>query len=79
MIRFGSLIGLTLTSADAAERFINAARFIIPATSFGGVLTSGERRARWGDEVDPGFIRLSIGCEPAEALWADMAFALNGL
>jgi cystathionine gamma-lyase len=79
MIRFGSLIGLTLASGDAAERFINTARFIIPATSFGGVLTSGERRARWGDQVDPGFVRLSIGCEPVEALWADMASALGGL
>jgi cystathionine gamma-lyase len=69
MRRFGFLIGLTLSSAAAAERFIDDCPLIEPATSFGGVHTSAERRARWGDDVDPGFVRLSVGCEPAEELW----------
>ena len=42
---------------------------IQPATSFGGVHTSAERRARWGDAVAPGYVRLSVGCEPLEELW----------
>jgi hypothetical protein len=32
--------------------------------------TSAERRARWGDAVDAGFVRLSIGCEPFGELLA---------
>jgi cystathionine gamma-lyase len=79
MRRFGALIGVTLADRDTAERFIGACRFVRPATSFGGVHTSAERRARWGDAVDAGFIRLSVGCEPLEALWADLKAALDRL
>ncbi|SPH18075.1 Cystathionine beta-lyase [Defluviimonas aquaemixtae] len=69
MRRFGFLIGLTFASKGAAERFIDGCAFLRPATSFGGVHSSAERRARWGDAVEPSYVRLSIGCEPAEALW----------
>lgn len=79
MRRFGALIGLTLPDRDAAERFVGGCRFVRPATSFGGVHTSAERRARWGDAVPEGFIRLSVGCEPQEALWADLKAALDHL
>lgn len=74
---FGFLIGLTLASAEIAERFIDKCALILPATSFGGVHSSAERRARWGDAVDPGFVRLSVGCEPCEELWAAIAAALD--
>jgi len=47
--------------------------------SFGGVQTSAERRARWGDNVPEGFVRLSVGCEPLEQLWKEMKAALDGL
>jgi len=77
MDRFGFLIGLTLGSEAAAERFIDGCALIQPATSFGGVHTSAERRARWGDAVAAGYVRLSVGCEPAEELWAAMDEALN--
>ena len=76
---FGSLIGVTLANKDAAERFIDGCPFIRPATSFGGVHTSAERRARWGDQVAEGFVRLSVGCEPTEALWAEIRRALDAL
>lgn len=76
MTGFGFLIGLTLAGREAAERFITQCRCILPATSFGGVRTSAERRARWGDQVAEGYIRLSIGCEPPEALWSELARAL---
>lgn len=79
MRRFGPLIGLTLPDRDAAERFIGGCRFVRPATSFGGVHTSAERRARWGDAVAEGFVRLSVGCEPLEALWSDLKAALDRL
>lgn len=68
MARMGFLIGLTLPSEAAAEAFIAACPFLRPTTSFGGVHSSAERRARWGDAVPPGYVRLSVGCEPAEEL-----------
>jgi len=79
MQRFGFLIGLTLGSETEAEDFINKCTLIQPATSFGGVHTSAERRARWGDAVQPGFVRLSVGCEPTAELWAAMETSLDSL
>lgn len=79
MHRFGFLIGLDLGTEDRAERFVNASRFLRPATSFGGVHSSAERRARWGDDVGAGYVRLSIGCEPAEVLLQDLTDSLDQL
>jgi cystathionine beta-lyase/cystathionine gamma-synthase len=37
-----------------------------------------ETRYRWeGDRVPQGLLRLSVGLEPAEELWADLANALD--
>jgi len=77
--RFGFLLSLTLESEDKAEAFINTCPLLRPATSFGGVHSSAERRARWGDAVDPAFIRLSVGCEPVEELWQALEASLNAL
>ncbi len=79
MQRFGFLIQVTLSSADAAERVINDCALLQPATSFGGVHSSAERRVRWGDAVDPGAVRLSVGCEPVEELWMALESALDGI
>lgn len=79
MRRFGFLIGFELVSEEAADAFLAACGGIVTATSFGSAHTSAERRARWGDDVAPGFIRLSVGCEPAEALWAEIETALASL
>ena len=78
MAAFGSMISLTLRDGVAAERFIEACAYIQPSTSFGGVRSCAERRARWGDNVPDGFVRLSIGLEPVEVLWASMDEALKG-
>ncbi|WP_170329561.1 cystathionine gamma-lyase [Ruegeria arenilitoris] len=77
--RFGFLLSITLESEDKAETFINTCPMLRPATSFGGVHSSAERRARWGDDVDPAFIRLSVGCEPLEELWQAIEASLNAL
>jgi cystathionine gamma-lyase len=77
MSTFGSLISLTLRDQVAAERFIVDCPLIQPSTSFGGVRTCAERRARWGDAVPEGFIRLSIGLEPVDVLWRAIAEALD--
>lgn len=77
---FGPVVGFALESKEAAETFLDRATLITQATSFGGVSTSAERRARWGhDDVAPGFIRLSAGCEEIEDLLADLAQALESL
>jgi cystathionine gamma-lyase len=77
MRSFGTIVSFDLGSAERAERFLGSARLITEATSFGGVLTSAERRARWGgDDVPEGFIRLSAGCEDTEDLVADVEAAL---
>lgn len=76
MQRPGFMIGVTLVSGAAAEAFIAACPFLRPATSFGGVHSSAERRDRWGDAVAPGFVRLSIGCEPVDELWPALDAAL---
>lgn len=78
MKRFGFLIGLTLSDEATADTFINSCKLLQPATSFGGVHSSAERRARWGDVVAPGAIRFSVGCEPVEELWASIEAALAG-
>lgn len=77
MAGFGFLIGMGFATAEAAERFLANCPLIAQSTSFGGVHTSGERRARWGDAVAPGFVRLSVGIEPVEVLWAAIAAALE--
>ena len=78
MLNGGFLIGFELGGEAEAEAFLAACPMIEQATSFGGVHSAGERRARWGDMVAPGFIRLSIGIEPLDQLWAAIETALPG-
>ena len=73
MRRWNGVVGLTLASEAAVGRFLAASRLVASATSFGGVRTSADRRQRWGDAVPPGFLRLSVGCEDADDLVADVA------
>jgi cystathionine gamma-lyase len=78
MTAFGPLVGFALPSASAAQAFLDAAELVTEATSFGGVETTAERRARWGtDDVPEGFIRLSAGCEDTEDLVADVLRAVD--
>jgi cystathionine gamma-lyase len=74
---FGFLIGLTLADAGRAERFLAACPLLTRATSFGSAHSSAERRARWGDAVPEGFLRLSVGVEPVEVLWSALDAALR--
>jgi cystathionine gamma-synthase len=76
---FGPLLSFEVsgTAADA-DAVVAAARLIVPATSFGGVESSWERRARWPAETAPDtLIRMSCGIEPAEDLLADLSAALK--
>ncbi|HUE97140.1 MAG TPA: cystathionine gamma-lyase [Longimicrobiaceae bacterium] len=78
MRRFGHLLCFELGDRSIADRFLEACSIVFEATSFGGVHSTAERRARWGgDPVPDGFIRLSAGCEDADDLIADLARALE--
>lgn len=64
--------------AALAEAVVAGARLITPGTSLGGVETLLERRGRWQGEghLPPGLIRLSVGIEDVEDIWADLEQAL---
>ena len=77
---FGPLLSFEVIpdSADAADKVVASSRLILPATSFGGVESTWERRARWPAETAPaGLIRLSVGVEPAADLITDIDHALE--
>ena len=77
MERFGPVLCFTLPDAAAAEAFLASAELVTDATSFGGVRTTAERRARWGgDDVPEGYVRLSAGCENTDELVEDVTRAL---
>jgi cystathionine gamma-lyase len=79
MERFGFLVSIVLASQDHAEAFIDGCALMHSATSFGSVHSSAERRTCRGDAVDPGFVRMSIGCEPTEELWTAIKASLDRL
>jgi cystathionine gamma-synthase len=72
---FGPLLSFDVADAERVERSL---RLIENATSLGGVASTLEARARWeGDRVPPGLLRLSVGLEDVEDLWADLDQALG--
>ncbi len=78
MKHFGPVLTIDLGTQNRAEAFCAALQRIAIATSFGGVETTLERRARWGgDAVSPGLIRISVGLEPPDVLLADLDRALG--
>ncbi|MFN8060479.1 MAG: cystathionine gamma-lyase [Vicinamibacterales bacterium] len=78
MTFFGPVVSFVLESRARAERFLRACSLVSEATSFGSVHTTAERRARWGgDAIPDGFIRMSVGCEHAADLVADIGHALD--
>jgi cystathionine gamma-lyase len=73
----GPVISLALPTAEAAQAFLDACDLVSEATSFGGIHSTAERRARWGgDDVPEGFIRFSCGIEDTGDLVADVLQAL---
>jgi cystathionine gamma-synthase len=65
--------------AGRADALVDAVRVLTHATSLGGVETTLERRARYPAErgiVPDDLLRVSVGCEHVEDLWADLQQAL---
>src|SRR5437588_4988486 len=72
---FGGVISFDVGDARAVE---TGTRLIVNATSLGGAAPTMESRHRWeGDRIPPGLLRLSVGLEDAEAIWADLDGALG--
>lgn len=77
---FGGLLSFDVAGdGEAARRVETSTRLIKNATSLGGVDSVLETRSRWeGDRVPENLIRLSVGLEDVEELWADLERALRG-
>ena len=75
---FAAIVSFDVGSQAAADKVCGAVRLIVPATSLGAVETLIERRARWSAEghLPPGLLRLSVGLEHVDDLWADLSQAL---
>jgi cystathionine gamma-synthase len=76
---FGAMVSFEVADAQAADRLTAALELIVGGTSLGGVETTIDRRSRWpGEEAIPaGLLRLSVGLEHPEDLWADLEHALS--
>jgi cystathionine gamma-synthase len=72
---FSGLVSFDVAEPRAVE---TGTRLIANQTSLGGVRSSMESRHRWeGDRIPRGLLRLSVGLEDVEELWADLADALG--
>jgi cystathionine gamma-synthase len=79
---FSAMVSFVVAGgAEAADRVCRQVELVVAATSLGGVETTLERRQKYaGDShVDPGLIRMSVGIEDVEDLWADLSSALDRL
>jgi cystathionine gamma-lyase len=77
MRHFGGLVSVELSGADAVHALVRRSELLVAATSFGGIHTSVDRRARHGDAVPDGFARISAGIEDTDDLVADVVAALD--
>lgn len=76
---FGTMLSFDLASGEAAVKACNRIGVIRHATSLGSVESTMEQRAQLSgqEHLPPGLIRLSVGIEHVEDLWADLAQALD--
>ncbi|HET8874097.1 MAG TPA: PLP-dependent transferase, partial [Gaiellaceae bacterium] len=77
---FGGLMSFDVAGgAAAAKRVETSTKLIKNATSLGGVDSVLETRARWeAGRVPENLVRLSVGLEDVDELWADLERALQG-
>ena len=75
---FGGLLSFDVAGgAEAARRVETHVHQITNATSLGGTKSLIESRHRWeGDRVPKNLLRLSVGLEDVDELWADLEQAL---
>jgi len=72
---FGGLLSFDVADPRKVETSL---QLIANATSLGGTESVLESRSRWeGDRVPAGLLRLSVGLEDPDELWADLEQALS--
>lgn len=76
----GAMASFVMRSgAAAADAVCAAVQLVVPATSLGGVETTIERRQKYAGDahVPPGLIRMSVGIEHIDDIWADLQQAID--
>ncbi len=80
---FGGIVSVVLAGgAEAGDVLTHSTSLWVHATSLGGVESTFERRRRWASEpatIPEGLVRMSVGIEDVEDLWADLEQALAAL
>jgi cystathionine gamma-synthase len=72
---YSGVISFDVADPRAVE---TSTKLIVNATSLGGVTSTMESRHRWeGDRIPFGLLRLSVGLEPVDEIWADLEQALG--
>jgi cystathionine gamma-synthase len=78
---FGGIASVVLAGGpDAADLLTRSTTLWVHATSLGSVESTLERRGRWKSgpaTIPDGLVRLSVGSEDVEDLWADLVSALD--
>ena len=78
LVRYPGFSGLISFDVANPREVETRTREIINATSLGGVNSTMESRHRWeGDRIPDGLLRLSVGLEDVDELWADLDRALG--
>jgi cystathionine gamma-synthase len=81
MSGFGAILSIELGGdGEYAQRVCESTELWVHATSLGGVESMLERRRRWAMEVETipvDLIRLAVGIEHPDDLWADLEHALK--
>lgn len=76
----GGVISFDVADGAAALGVETSLQLIENATRLGGTRSKIESRHRWeGDRCPPGLLRLSVGLEEPDAIWADLEQALSSL
>ena len=78
-VRYPGFGGLLSFDVDGDPRAVETSTHLIQnATSLGGIESTMESRHRWeGDRVPVNLLRLSVGLEDVDELWADLEQALQ--
>jgi cystathionine gamma-synthase len=83
MRAYGAIIAIEVHGgATAADALTRTTRLWVHATSLGGVESTFERRRRWATEIvtiPDNLVRMSVGVEDVDDLWADLSTALDAL
>jgi len=77
MRRFNGVLTFELDDVAAVEKFLARSKLVSAATLFGGLHSTADRRAQFGDPVPEGLVRFSAGCEDTRDLVADVSHALG--